>query len=41
MLLEARRDPPAVQAFLDALLRDAAVRAHIRACGMEPSGEQP
>lgn len=40
LLFEARRHRPAVQAFLDALLRDAAVRAHISACGMEPSEEQ-
>ena len=36
MLLEARRDRPAVQAFLDAL-RDEATRARIRALGMEPA----
>jgi putative molybdopterin biosynthesis protein len=39
LLLEARRHRPAVQAFL-AVLRDEAVRARIRACGMEPSGEE-
>ena len=38
LLLEARRHRPAVQAFLSAL-RDEAVRAGIRASGMEPSGE--
>jgi putative molybdopterin biosynthesis protein len=38
LLLEARRDRPAVQAFLDALCDDA-TRAGIRALGMEPSGE--
>ncbi len=36
LLLEARRDRPAVQAFLD-VLRDEATRARIRALGMEPS----
>jgi putative molybdopterin biosynthesis protein len=39
LLLEARRDRPAVQAFLSAL-HDEAVRARIRACGMEPSSEE-
>jgi putative molybdopterin biosynthesis protein len=38
LLLEARRERPAVQAFLTAL-RDDATRARIRALGMEPSGE--
>ena len=37
LLLEARRDRPAVQAFLSAL-HDEGVRGRIRACGMEPSG---
>jgi putative molybdopterin biosynthesis protein len=35
LLVEARRDRPAVQAFLGAL-RDEATRARIRALGMEP-----
>jgi putative molybdopterin biosynthesis protein len=35
LLVEARRDRPAVQAFL-AALRDEATRARIRALGMEP-----
>jgi putative molybdopterin biosynthesis protein len=35
LLLEARRDRPAVQAFL-AALRDEATRARIRALGMDP-----
>jgi putative molybdopterin biosynthesis protein len=35
LLLEARRERPAVQAFL-AALRDDATRARIRALGMEP-----
>ena len=39
LLLEARRDRPAVQAFLD-LLRDEATRGRIRALGMEPA-DQP
>jgi putative molybdopterin biosynthesis protein len=39
LLLEARRKRPAVQAFLS-VLRDEAVRARIRACGMEPSSEE-
>ncbi len=38
LLIEARRERPAVQAFLD-LLREAATRARIRALGMEPAGE--
>ncbi len=38
LLLEARRERPAVQAFL-AVLRHEATRARIRALGMEPSGE--
>jgi putative molybdopterin biosynthesis protein len=37
LLREARRDRPAVQAFL-AVLRDEATRARIRALGMEPVG---
>jgi putative molybdopterin biosynthesis protein len=36
LLVEARRDRPAVQAFLQAL-RDEATRARIRALGMEPA----
>jgi putative molybdopterin biosynthesis protein len=36
LLVETRRDRPAVQAFL-AALRDEAVRARIRALGMEPA----
>jgi putative molybdopterin biosynthesis protein len=36
LLREARRDQPAVQAFLD-VLRDEATRARIRALGMEPA----
>ena len=36
LLREARRDRPAVQAFLEAL-QDAATRDRIRALGMEPS----
>lgn len=36
LLVEARRDRPAVQAFLDAL-RDEATRRRIRALGMEPA----
>jgi putative molybdopterin biosynthesis protein len=36
LLREARRDRPAVQAFL-AVLRDEATRARIRALGMEPT----
>jgi putative molybdopterin biosynthesis protein len=40
LLLETRRHRPAVQAFLDAL-RDEAVRTRIRACGMEPGGQEP
>ena len=38
LLVEARRDRPAVQAFL-AALRDETTRARIRALGMEPAGE--
>ena len=38
LLLEARRDRPAVQAFLE-VLRDEATRARIRALGMELSAE--
>jgi putative molybdopterin biosynthesis protein len=38
LLLEARRERPAVIAFL-AVLRDAAIRARIRSLGMEPAGE--
>jgi putative molybdopterin biosynthesis protein len=38
LLLETRRDRPAVRAFLNAL-HDEAVRARIRACGMEPSSQ--
>jgi putative molybdopterin biosynthesis protein len=37
LLREARRERPAVQAFLDAL-RDETTRARIRALGMEPAG---
>jgi limonene-1,2-epoxide hydrolase len=40
LLLETRRHRPAVEVFLDAL-RDEAIRARIRACGMEPSSEEP
>jgi putative molybdopterin biosynthesis protein len=36
LLVEARRERPAVRAFLDAL-RDEATRARIRALGMEPA----
>jgi putative molybdopterin biosynthesis protein len=36
LLLEARRERPAVQAFLEAL-RDGVTRARIRALGMEPT----
>jgi putative molybdopterin biosynthesis protein len=36
LLLEARRERPAVQAFLE-VLRDQATRARIRALGMEPA----
>jgi putative molybdopterin biosynthesis protein len=36
LLREARRDRPAVRAFLE-VLRDEATRAHIRALGMEPA----
>ena len=36
LLLQARRDRPAVQAFLE-VLRDEATRARIRALGMEPA----
>ena len=38
LLREARRERPAVQAFLD-VLRDKTTRARIRALGMEPAGE--
>ncbi len=38
LLLEARRDRPAVQAFLE-VLHDDSTRSRIRALGMEPSGE--
>jgi putative molybdopterin biosynthesis protein len=38
LLREARRDRPAVQAFL-AVLHDEPTRARIRALGMEPAGE--
>jgi putative molybdopterin biosynthesis protein len=38
LLLEARRERPAVQAFLE-VLRDDATRARIRALGMEPAGQ--
>jgi putative molybdopterin biosynthesis protein len=38
LLREARRERPAVQAFLD-VLRDKATRERIRALGMEPAGE--
>jgi putative molybdopterin biosynthesis protein len=38
LLREARRDRPAVQAFLD-VLRDLATRTRIRSLGMEPAGE--
>ncbi len=37
LLLESRRDRPAVRAFLEAL-RDETVRGDIRAIGMEPTG---
>jgi putative molybdopterin biosynthesis protein len=37
LLVESRRDRPAVQAFLDAL-RDPATRAQIGALGMQPAG---
>ena len=36
LLVEARRERPAVQAFLD-VLRDETTRARIRALGMEPA----
>jgi putative molybdopterin biosynthesis protein len=36
LLREARRQQPAVQAFIE-VLRDEATRARIRALGMEPS----
>jgi putative molybdopterin biosynthesis protein len=36
LLVEARRERPAVHAFL-AALRDVATRARIRALGMEPN----
>jgi putative molybdopterin biosynthesis protein len=36
LLVESRRERPAVQAFL-AALRDQDVRARIRALGMQPS----
>jgi len=38
LLLEARRERPAVQAFLD-VLRDEVTRARIQSLGMEPAGE--
>ena len=38
LLLESRRDRPAVQAFFE-VLRDETTRARIRALGMEPAGE--
>jgi putative molybdopterin biosynthesis protein len=38
LLLEARRDRPAVQAFFE-VLRDETTRQRIRALGMEPAGE--
>jgi len=38
LLRQARRERPAVQAFLD-VLRDEATRERIRALGMEPAGE--
>jgi putative molybdopterin biosynthesis protein len=38
LLREARRDRPAVQAFFE-VLRDEAVRARIRALGMEPADQ--
>ena len=38
LLVEARRDRPAVRAFLDAL-RDEKTRARIRALGMEPADQ--
>jgi putative molybdopterin biosynthesis protein len=38
LLLEARRERPAVQAFLE-VLRDEGTRARIRALGMVPAGE--
>jgi hypothetical protein len=38
LLREARRERPAVRAFLD-VLHDEATRAGIRALGMEPAGE--
>ncbi len=38
LLVEARRERPAVQAFLNAL-RDEATRGRIRALGMEPGVE--
>jgi putative molybdopterin biosynthesis protein len=37
LLLEARRDRPAVQAFFE-VLRDETTRQRIRALGMEPAG---
>jgi putative molybdopterin biosynthesis protein len=37
LLIEARRDRPAVQAFLE-VLHDETTRARIRALGMEPAG---
>jgi len=39
LLVDGRRDRPAVQAFL-AALHDEAVRARIRVLGMEPSEVQ-
>jgi putative molybdopterin biosynthesis protein len=38
LLRQARRERPAVQAFLD-VLRDKTTRGRIRALGMEPAGE--
>jgi putative molybdopterin biosynthesis protein len=38
LLVEARRERPAVQAFL-ASLRDPATRARIAALGMQPAGD--
>jgi putative molybdopterin biosynthesis protein len=36
LVVEARRERPAVQAFIE-VLRDEAIRARIRALGMEPA----
>ena len=38
LVVESRRERPAVQAFL-AALRDEKVRAHVRALGMDPSDD--